>query len=260
MHYLGSSLAQPLHCRASSPSVFLFRHHPYKPCCTTASRVTASWHSLRITPRCSGVGFTASIPLTDGVHTMRIQPHPDRGPPTTAVLRALDTMTNVLAPSHKSRFQAASYTPLAASGLPIFFAAHRKSGTSCSICRSQESNLTTPALRCTSSGIYARLVTLQREACRGCPKASVPHAGLAPAHTLRTRGAHLPFGSSCAACGRHLSRRWCLIRDDHMGRHRVARLKEECLLKNIHYTYFSRFFEKKVPTFRSRPILQPDRL
>lgn len=69
LHYLGSSLAQPLHCRASSPSVFLFRHHPYKPCCTTASRVTASWHSLRITPRCSGVGFTASIPLTDGLHT-----------------------------------------------------------------------------------------------------------------------------------------------------------------------------------------------
>ena len=58
-------------------------------------------------------------------------------------------------------------------------------------CRSQESNLTAPALRCTSSGIYPRLVTLQREACRGCPKASVPHAGLAPA-PLRDSGAHPP--------------------------------------------------------------------
>lgn len=55
LHCLGSNLAQPLHCRASSPSVFLFRHHPYKPCCTTASRVTASWHSLQITHCCSCV-------------------------------------------------------------------------------------------------------------------------------------------------------------------------------------------------------------
>ena len=55
LHCLGSNLAQPLHCRASSPSVFLFRHHPYKPCCTTASRVTASWHSLQITHCCSRV-------------------------------------------------------------------------------------------------------------------------------------------------------------------------------------------------------------
>lgn len=55
LHCLGSNLAQPLHCRASSPSVFLFRHHPYKPCCTTASRVTASCHSLQITHCCSRV-------------------------------------------------------------------------------------------------------------------------------------------------------------------------------------------------------------
>ena len=84
--------AQALRSPYTVEQAHLASYHPYKPCCTTASRVTASWHSLRITPRCSGVGFTASIPLTDGVHTMRIQPHPDRGPPTAAVLRAMDTV------------------------------------------------------------------------------------------------------------------------------------------------------------------------
>lgn len=37
-------------------------------------------------------------------------------------------------------------------------------------------------------------------------------------------------GSSCAACGRHFSRRWCLIRDGHKAG-TVSLKKEECLLK-----------------------------
>lgn len=54
------------------------------------------------------------------MHTIRIQPHPDRGPPTTAVLRALDTVTNMLAPFHKSRFQAALLYPAGGKRLTDF--------------------------------------------------------------------------------------------------------------------------------------------
>lgn len=117
---------------------------------------------------------------------MRIQPHPDRGPPTTAVLRALDTVTNVLAPSHKSRLQAASYTPLAASGQnPRHGTHHGEVCRGCLVLCALDFGLGRSALferecRFWRPGFYLKLRPYMK-----------PHAGLAPA-PLRDSGAHPP--------------------------------------------------------------------
>ena len=110
---------------------------------------------------------------------MRIQPHPDRGPPTTAAkLRALDTVTNVLAPSHKSRFRAAIYTPLAASGQNPRHGTHR--GEVCRGC----------LVLCALDFGLGRSALFERECRFWRPGFYLklrphikPHAGLAPAHT-----------------------------------------------------------------------------
>lgn len=111
---------------------------------------------------------------------MRIQPHPDRGPPTTAVLRALDTVTNVLAPSHKSRFRAASYTPLAASGQnPRYGTHHGEVCRGCLVLCALGFGLGRSALferecRFWRPGFYLKLRPYMK-----------PHAGLAPTHTYQ---------------------------------------------------------------------------
>ena len=117
---------------------------------------------------------------------MRIQPHPDRGPPTTAVLRALDTLTNVLAPSHKSRFRAAICTPLAASGQNPRHGTHRgEVCRGCLVLCALDFSLGRSALferecRFWRPGFYLKLRPYMK-----------PHAGLAPA-PLRDSGAHPP--------------------------------------------------------------------
>ena len=63
-------------------------------CSVRLSRMGATQHGML------GKGFLSSkriLPFGNlAQYALRIQPHPDRGPPTTAVLRALDTVTNCI--------------------------------------------------------------------------------------------------------------------------------------------------------------------
>lgn len=124
--------------------------------------------------------FTASIPLTDGLHT-------NCAPWTQS--------PNKLAPSQKSRLQAASYTPLAASGQNPRYGTHHGE-----VCRGR---LALWALALAGApfsreiaGFGDRWFTLTyAPICK-------PHAGLAPA-PLRESGAHLPVADRAAAV-RHI--------------------------------------------------------